>query len=133
MTKTFGQRLKERRKELGLTQKDIGKRAGVTHAAISQWEKEDSSPTGANLFALSKALKCDPVWLIEGKESNEPPAPSSTRDLDPREEELLDLFAFLSEESKQVFMTQLRKEVDRLDSLMKELLANREKLNKTNS
>lgn len=130
MTTTFARRLKERRKELGLTQKDVGKRAGVTHATISQWEKEGSSPSGENLFALSKALKCDPTWLLEGSAGNEPPAPASFRDLDPREEELLDLFAFLDEESKKNFLTLLKGEVSRLEALMKELLANREKISK---
>lgn len=130
MTKTFAQRLKERRKELGLTQKDVGKRAGVTHASISQWEKEGSAPSSENLFALSKALKCDPAWLLEGREENEPPAAASQRDLDDREIELLELFAFLDEDSKQRFMTSLREEVSRLESLMKELLANRAKLTK---
>ncbi len=64
---SFGERLKARRRELQLTQSALGKEIGVSGAAISQLEKGDTKGAkGENLFALAKALKCSPEWLLKG-------------------------------------------------------------------
>jgi len=44
---------------------------GVTSVAISRWELDYSQPKGKNLLSLSKALKCTPNWLLNGKESTD--------------------------------------------------------------
>ncbi|WP_392559324.1 LexA family protein [Orbus mooreae] len=73
---TIGSRIKKRRKELKVTQKDVAKSMkGVTDAAISQWESDITSPSAKNLFDLSIALECDFAWLLNGgSESNVVPA-----------------------------------------------------------
>ncbi|MDN2661820.1 helix-turn-helix domain-containing protein [Psychromonas sp. 14N.309.X.WAT.B.A12] len=58
-------RIKNRRKELGLTQLDIAEALNVSKASVSLWEKGDTSPK--NMHLLSKVLKCDPDWLVSGK------------------------------------------------------------------
>ncbi len=63
------QRILTRRKELQLTQPEIAKFIGVTKAAVSKWEKGDSSPKGENLYSLAKILKCDVDWLLTGQGS----------------------------------------------------------------
>ena len=40
---SLGSRIKHRRKELGLTQAEVGRHVGVTHVTISQWENEIST------------------------------------------------------------------------------------------
>lgn len=128
---TIGKRIKLRRKELGMTQTDLGKACGVTYAAISQWEREETTPASENLFSLSRALKCVPAWLLYGENGLAPPPSSgSNRALDAREEELLDTFAFLTEESKEIFMNDLRMEKLRLERIAKEFTSNVERLNK---
>lgn len=57
--KTFGQRLREKRKERKLTQEVVANLVGVKRAAISQWENDDSLPKGAHMFSLSRALNWD--------------------------------------------------------------------------
>lgn len=63
------ERILTRRKELGLTQLDVAKFVGISKAAVSKWEKGDSSPKGENLYSLVKILKCDPNWLLNGQGS----------------------------------------------------------------
>ncbi|MBI6550704.1 LexA family protein [Xenorhabdus lircayensis] len=67
MKTTIGERIKLRRKELKLTQRDLGKIVGVSHAAISQWEKEDTEPKGDNLLTLAAALGRSAEYILKGK------------------------------------------------------------------
>lgn len=63
---TLGERLRSKRKEMKLTQKDVSKVAGVTAVSVTLWEKGDTFPKGENLIAISKLLKCSPEWLLSG-------------------------------------------------------------------
>ncbi|KAF1368748.1 helix-turn-helix domain-containing protein [Yokenella regensburgei] len=65
---TIGERIRRRRREQGKTLVDLGKEIGVSAAAISLWERGDSTPTGANMQKLCKALDCSHLWLVEGVE-----------------------------------------------------------------
>jgi len=66
--KTLGERSKERRKLIKLTQIQLSKKVGVSGVTISQWESGDTAPKGENLYKLAKALKCSPDWLLFGSE-----------------------------------------------------------------
>jgi SOS-response transcriptional repressor LexA len=61
------QRIQNRRKELKLTQLEVASAVGVSKASVSLWEKGDTFPKGENLYALAKILKCEPTWLLYGK------------------------------------------------------------------
>ena len=51
MIETLGQRIKEQRKALKLTQVDLARKMqGVSHAAISQWENDTTKPNAENLL-----------------------------------------------------------------------------------
>ncbi|MDE9484008.1 LexA family protein [Xenorhabdus bovienii] len=67
MKTTIGERIRLRRKELKLTQRELGKFVGVSHVAISQWEKEDTEPKGDNLLALASALGCSAEYVLKGE------------------------------------------------------------------
>ncbi|QYJ79407.1 S24 family peptidase [Shewanella acanthi] len=71
--KTFNNRVKSRRDELGLTQLQLAKKVGVSSVTISQWESGDYSPKGKNLYKLADALECSPNWLILGEEKQTKP------------------------------------------------------------
>lgn len=62
------ERIKQRRKELRLTQQELGKAVGVSKATISQWEAGDTSPNGENLARLAKAMRTEISWLLYGTE-----------------------------------------------------------------
>ncbi len=61
---TIGNRIKERRKELGLTQKALARKVGVSHVTISQWESDTNQPKGRYLADLSNQLKKDMAWIM---------------------------------------------------------------------
>ncbi|OCG08894.1 DNA-binding protein [Gilliamella sp. wkB178] len=64
---TLGSRIRKKRTELGLTQRDLAKAIkGANHSSVSQWESDTSTPSAKNLFDLSIALNCDFAWLLNG-------------------------------------------------------------------
>lgn len=65
-------RIRQRRKELKLTQQTLAEMAGVNRVTVTGWEKDDYQPNGANLQALANALQCDPLWLVSGKGDPKP-------------------------------------------------------------
>ncbi|MFH1778786.1 MAG: helix-turn-helix transcriptional regulator [Candidatus Omnitrophota bacterium] len=42
--KKFGERLRKKRMDLGLTMKDIARKVGVTEATVSNWERRNIKP-----------------------------------------------------------------------------------------
>lgn len=61
-----GERIRTRRKALQLTQQALAKSIGVSHVAVSQWEKEETVPRGENLLRLAEWLQCTAAWIIDG-------------------------------------------------------------------
>ncbi|MDO6671248.1 helix-turn-helix transcriptional regulator [Cobetia amphilecti] len=61
-------RIKQKRKEAGLSQDALAKQVGVTKGAISQWEQGATNPSGQNLYSLAKALRVTAEWLLNGGE-----------------------------------------------------------------
>jgi transcriptional regulator with XRE-family HTH domain len=60
---SIGRRILAQRTAFGYTQEKLGKMCGVSRAAVSQWEKDITIPTGPNLVALAAALEKSPEWL----------------------------------------------------------------------
>lgn len=65
--KDISLRIKAKRKELRLSQRELADLVGVTTSAISQWEREETNPKGDNLIKLAESLGCSIEWLA-GKE-----------------------------------------------------------------
>ncbi|MDR3627761.1 MAG: helix-turn-helix transcriptional regulator, partial [Ignavibacteriaceae bacterium] len=61
-------RILKRREELGLSQTDLAKRAGLKPPTISQYESGLRSPSYEALIKLSTALNVSTDYLISGKE-----------------------------------------------------------------
>jgi transcriptional regulator with XRE-family HTH domain len=61
----IGNRIKEARENLHLTQRDLGQLVGVTASAITNYEKEVSHPKEQILYKLMEALKCDANYLFQ--------------------------------------------------------------------
>jgi len=60
-----GEQIRARRKALKMSQGELGKRAGVSYAAISNWENNKNSLSGQNLLATADALGCSPRDLVD--------------------------------------------------------------------
>ncbi len=67
MPKTFGQRLKEIRIELNLTQKQIAKTMGVDERIYRNYEKDIRYPRSDYLIPLIEAYNININWLLTGK------------------------------------------------------------------
>ena len=70
MRTTLGQRIKARRKALGLSQVRLGELAGLDQTVISKLERGDVQET-ARIAELANVLQCDALWLATGKERAE--------------------------------------------------------------
>lgn len=58
------ERIKERRRQLGISQEQLAKTLGITKGSISQWERGATKPRGQNLFSLAQALQVPASWLL---------------------------------------------------------------------
>jgi transcriptional regulator with XRE-family HTH domain len=69
----LGYRIEQRRAALGLTQRDIAKRLGLTGASVSLWESgATKSIKLEHFFALADVLRCSPRWLATGDGTPDP-------------------------------------------------------------
>ena len=63
----IGRRIKELREAKGLSQAELGRRAGVSAAAVSQWEnRQTKGLKGASLIRAAQALGVEPSVLLSG-------------------------------------------------------------------
>ena len=61
---TVGERIRQRRIELNLTQEELGKRLGYGKSAICRVEKEGNNITTDRISKFAKALECSPGYLM---------------------------------------------------------------------
>ena len=61
-----GARVKQLRKARELTLREVGMKLGVAANTVNRWERGESSPTRANLVAMSDLFAVDPSWLMFG-------------------------------------------------------------------
>lgn len=66
----LGKRLAVLRKENNFSQEDIAEKLGVSRQAISNWERDESSPDTENLIELSRLYNVSVDELIFGKAEN---------------------------------------------------------------
>jgi len=72
----IGRRIKELRKEKGLSQGALALRLGLTQQAIGKWETGRSAPDYYMLVRLARALEVEPDTLFEKDRHNADYAPS---------------------------------------------------------
>lgn len=127
---SIGERIRYRRKESKMTQKALAKALGLSDVSVSQWERDDSEPTGKNLFALCKALQCSPTWVLYGDDEQKPEPPLFVApELDERQKELLDLFNALPDSEQNAQLESMRARVENFNRLFEELLLARKRSN----
>lgn len=64
MTHTLGNRLKERRTLVGLSQTRLANLTSTTQQRIALWELDRIAPSVPNLLKLCEALDCTPNDLL---------------------------------------------------------------------
>lgn len=78
--KKFGTFLQTRRKELGLTQSQLGEKLGVTDKAISRWERGVGFPDISLLEPLAQALDVSVTELMRSERLEQEAIPAQKAD-----------------------------------------------------
>lgn len=68
---TIGQRVAQKRKELGLSQEALGDQLGVSRQSIYKWESDSALPEIDKLIALSRLFGVSVGWLLGVEEPAE--------------------------------------------------------------
>ena len=66
---TTGQRVAQKRKELGLSQEALGEKLSVSRQSIYKWESDSALPEVEKLVALSRLFGVSVGWLLGVEES----------------------------------------------------------------
>jgi transcriptional regulator with XRE-family HTH domain len=66
MDKHVGQRIRERRIMMGLSQQQLARIIGVTYQQAHKYERGLSRISAGRLFAIAQALATEPAWFFEG-------------------------------------------------------------------
>ena len=96
MENMIGQRIKQRRKELNITQTQIQQETSISSGNLSCIENGKYLPSAVALLELSKILNCSIDWMLTGKSS----ISDISQILDNEESALLSGFRQLSKEAK---------------------------------
>lgn len=67
MDNMIGQRIKERRKELQITQKQIEEKCGISSGNLSGIETGRYLPSAIALIELAQILNCSVDWILTGE------------------------------------------------------------------
>ncbi|AXC64609.1 hypothetical protein DOE63_02475 [Salmonella enterica subsp. diarizonae serovar 59:z10:-] len=71
---TIGTRIRQLRKDQGITAADLAHMIGEPEDIITQWESDIGEPVLSFAIPLCQALRCDLNWLITGEGNNVKPA-----------------------------------------------------------
>ena len=63
-TTTWGDRIKARRNELGLSRVDVAVAAEVTVSTVYRWEQSKNAPHRDTMIRVATALRTDPCVLF---------------------------------------------------------------------
>lgn len=69
---SFSDRMKEARERAGLTQTEVADAIGARHHVVWRYENEESRPRAERLHKIARLLRCDPNWLLTGREPDAP-------------------------------------------------------------
>lgn len=119
MSKTIGERIKERRIALGLSQTDLAKRAGYADkSGISKIESGDRDLTPTKLERFAEALGCTPAELMSDVWSR--PLVDAPLVLTEEEETIIHQLRMLPEEDKNIVLHVLSKMVSAFEHSLEE-------------
>lgn len=70
-----GQRIREKREALGLSQEKLAHEVQVTRNTVASWENKDVIPKGETLDKLALALGITADWILRGDRRRGPSSP----------------------------------------------------------
>ena len=96
----FSERLKDLRKQAGLTQVDVAEKLGISQQAYASWERGIKKPTQENLVKIAQVLNVSVDYLVGNSEER-------TDELDNIELLFRMNSKGLTEEEKEIFKKEL--------------------------
>lgn len=95
------ERIKERRKEIGLSADDVASALNVSRATVYRYESAEIEKLPTNIMIpLARVLRCDPAWLMGWSDN----APASDLELSDLEKRLILCFRELSDDEKKIVL-----------------------------
>ena len=110
---SFGSRLRDKRKELGITQPALAERLGVSQSAIGSWETDVNSPRATLLYDLFDILHCDANYLFQDETKQLYKNETSPEEF----ENIIKKYRELDAHGKDMVTTVLQKEYDHITEL----------------
>lgn len=102
--KTFGERLREARRDKHLTQAQVAELVGMAASSLGSLEHADHIPRGDNALRIARALEVRVEWLLSGKGDKR----VSRADLTKEAAELLDCVLELEPSQQAALLALLR-------------------------
>ena len=65
---TISDRIFDRLKQLGMTQRTFSEKTGISQSTISEWKSKGTNPTSEKIMVICNELKVTPEWLLSGIE-----------------------------------------------------------------
>lgn len=109
MSLTFGEKIKEARKQKHLTQKQLANLIGAAHNSISDWENNKNKPDPDTIELICGILEITPNYLLA----------NSPDDFSPFEKLLIKRYRWLDESGKKHIDYELDREVERIQVIEK--------------
>jgi len=81
-----GERIRERRKELGLSQRDLDEATSYSYAYVSRIESGERTPSLSAVIEFASALDTSALYLATGRHDNCPFSVHPEERLDPTQE-----------------------------------------------
>lgn len=63
----IGYRIQIAREKLGMSEDDLAEKLNIHPGDVLTWEDGADQPLAGMVIPLANALKCDPMWLLTGK------------------------------------------------------------------
>lgn len=90
---TLGERIREARKRVGMSQELLAERMEVSRQAVAKWESDRSAPSAERLYRLAEVLGTTPQHLLQGDGEAADPAERAARASNRRARRRSDLLA----------------------------------------
>lgn len=112
---SISERLRQLRKELGMSQEEFGRHIGVSNTAISKLEKSERNLTEQTAKSICREYRVNYFWLTEGKGDMFTGTPESVVDeiaeeynLDDIDRKIIERYLELSDNQRQVIKDYLK-------------------------
>lgn len=67
----FGEKIRHLRKEINMTQEELGTKLNITYQAVSKWERNLSSPDFGTIVKISKIFNVSLEYFDGAREKGE--------------------------------------------------------------